>query len=72
MANGEYEAASTVYTRQEFPTEWHRLQNSFCTRLILLLAELDVYFISSSPVELWLAYTVEEGTRHVQNGGAEG
>ena len=33
---------------------------------------LDVHFISSSPVELWLAYTVEGGTRHVQNSGAEG
>src|SRR5215831_1305692 len=30
---------------------------------------LDVHFISSSPVELWLAYTVEGGTRHVQNSG---
>ena len=37
-----------------------------------LPADLDVHFISSSPVELWLAYTVEGGTRHVQNRGAEG
>jgi hypothetical protein len=41
-------------------------------KLLCLGLLLDVHFISSSPVEPSPVYTVEGGTKHVQNSGGEG